>query len=406
MRAAYRPATMSRLLRIALVTLALLGLAATDAGAQAPPENGSSDWRQVSVGGAHSCGIRTSGRLYCWGSNFKGQVGIGVADVDGHPVPTEVSGGFTDWTTVSAGNTHTCAIRRPGRLYCFGEDLSGQLGNGAAATADQPAPVQVGTQTTWTSVSASSSHTCGRRSNGRIYCWGNDFGGVLGNGPASTADRHVPALVSGGFTDWRSVDAGISATACGVRVNGRLYCWGSDLRGQLGNGPGVSGSDVPVQVSGNARNWASVSAGSVHTCATRTNRRLYCWGVDNLGQLGNGPTSTADRHVPGLVPGGGSWTAVAAGDGHTCGRQATGRLYCWGWDKFGILGDDGTETNQPSPVEVSGGATDWTQFSIDTVNSCARTRTGRLYCWGYDSDGRLGDGDELENKDRPSEVFA
>ena len=396
---------MSRILRLAIVTLALLGLAATDAGAQTvAPENGSSDWRQVSVGGAHSCGIRTSGRLYCWGGNYKGQLGTGGTSIDPTPTPVEVVGGATDWTQVSAGNTHTCALRRTGRLYCWGEDTGGQLGNGPSG--DQSTPTEVsGALTTWTSVSAGSGHTCGRRTNGRLYCWGTDFHGALGDGPV-LGDRQVPTLVAGGFTDWRQVTAGLSATTCGLRTNGRLYCWGWDNRGQLGNGTGVTDSESPVQVSGNATNWATVTVGAVHTCATRTNRRLYCWGFDGNGQLGNGPTSTADRHVPGFVSGGGSWTAVAAGDGHTCGRQTTGRLYCWGWDQFGQLGDDGTNTNQHSPVEVAGGATDWTQFQVDTTNTCARTRTGRLYCWGFDGDGRLGDDPVLADEDRPSEVFA
>ncbi len=118
---------------------------------------GSSDWRMVSTGDNHTCGIRTSGRLFCWGSDDCGQAGNGAAAAP--TTPTEVDGGFTDWAAVSAGGFHTCARRATGRVYCWGRDTWGQLGDGGTA-ADVTAPVEVsGARTDWRSVEASFSHT-------------------------------------------------------------------------------------------------------------------------------------------------------------------------------------------------------------------------------------------------------
>ena len=235
---------------VLLAALAISGaapVAARTPGSGAP-EIGSSDWRQVSAGGDHTCGIRRSGRLFCWGSDNFGQLGNG-ATTGPRSTPAEVSGTATDWASVSAGARHTCAVKTTGRLYCWGDDNNDQLGNGAPA-----------------------------------------------------GDRPTPVEVSGAATKWASVSAGGGHT-CAVKTTHRLYCWGGDLNGQLGNGAAIGNRATPVQVAGTAANWASVSAGVRHTCALKTTRRLYCWGADNNGRLGNGNISD-DRPVPGQVAGG------------------------------------------------------------------------------------------------------
>src|SRR4029453_9734090 len=103
-------------------------------------EGGTADWRQVSAGASHSCGIRTSGRLYCWGNDTEGQLGDGGGNIH-RLVPKEVSGGGTDWASVSAGGAQTCALRTSGRLYCWGDDAFGELGDGGTNT-DRPTPTE------------------------------------------------------------------------------------------------------------------------------------------------------------------------------------------------------------------------------------------------------------------------
>ncbi len=365
-------------------------------------EAGSSDWRQVSAGGVHTCGIRRSGRLYCWGYDAVGQLGNGGANSDAS-TPVQVAGGGTNWASVSAGSVHTCARKTDGRLYCWGYDGNGRLGNGGA-NSDASTPVQVaGGASNWATVSAGDEHTCARKTNGRLFCWGKDVYGQLGNGGAN-ADRTTPAQVAGGATNWASVSAGFNHT-CARKTNGRLFCWGYDNNGQLGNGGANADRTTPAQVAGGATNWASVSAGGAHTCARKTNRRLFRWGWDGNGQLGDNAT-LGDRTTPAQVAGGATnWRTVDGGGAHTCGRKTNGRLYCWGSDLFGQLGDNAAIGDRATPVQVAGGATDWRIVDAGGGHTCARTSTGRLFCWGGDVNGQVGDNPTFASQPTPVEVY-
>ena len=149
---------------------------------------------------------------------------------------------------------------------------------------------------------------------------------------------------------------------------GTAYCWGGNYFGQLGDGTGGNGGDqsanrlVPVAVSG-GRTYTALAAGDAHTCGLATGGTAYCWGYNGNGQLGdgtsgNGGDQSADRLVPVAVSGGRTYTALVAGGEHTCGLATGGTAYCWGWNAYGQLGD-GTSGNGDSsadrlvPVAVS-----------------------------------------------------
>jgi alpha-tubulin suppressor-like RCC1 family protein len=370
--------------RAVAVALLVIGLAAAEpATAQPAPElSGSSDWRTVSAGNTFTCAIRTTGRLYCWGSNEHGQAG---SNPDTNPpTPTQVTGGGVDWTAVSTGEDHACGIRRPGRLYCWGKDDRGQVGDGAAdGGADQVAPVRIGTASDWKAVSAGTNHTCGRRGAGRLWCWGSDEHSQLGNG-VTDVDRPAPSAVAGGITDWRSFSAG-GAHTCAVRANRRAYCWGLDASGQIGDAGTATNRPTPRLVAGGATNWTSVSLGSSHTCGLQSTGQLYCWGWDQDGQLGNGGgVLDPDRDIPVPVIGGAVWSSFDAGFSNTCARRRTGRLFCWGTGALGQNGNGsgGASSQVYTPMETFGGATDWTMVSMGFTHACARITTSRLYCWG------------------------
>jgi alpha-tubulin suppressor-like RCC1 family protein len=389
---------------LALVALTEVGAVATPAEAAPQPELGTADWRMVSAGGRHTCGIRTTGRLYCWGLDNLGQLGNGGSNAN-EDTPTEVAGGFTDWTTVTAtSGGYACGRRATGRLYCWGGDTSGQLGDGGTNT-EQDVPTEVaGGFTNWTAVAAGDSTTCGRRATGRLYCWGNDFYGQLGNGGAN-AEQTTPVLVSGGATDWTAVTVG-GSHACGRRASGKIYCWGRDLYGQLGNGGANTDRGTPGLVAGAATNWTSVTAGGDHTCGRRANSRLYCWGRDLYGQLGNGGANT-DRGTPGLVAGAAAdWTAVDTGADHTCGRRANARLYCWGHDFYSQLGNGGADADRAVPTQIVIGAANWSAVDAGDRHTCGRRNTRRLYCWGSDDDSQLGDGGSDTDQAAPVQVEA
>ncbi len=393
---------MGRVGLVALLVLAVIGVPAPAAAQTDAAEVGTPDWRRVSAGGFHTCGIRTSGRLYCWGDDEFGQLGDDDALVN-QATPTEVAGAHRDWSAVSAGWFHTCAVRS-GRLYCWGSDVHGALGDGMPLPLE-PTPVEVvGNRTDWASVGAGGAHTCGRRTSGRLLCWGDDEFGQLGNG-MPLLERATPVEVAGGRTDWGAVSVG-GAHTCARRTTGRLFCWGDDEGGQLGDDAPLVDQASPVEVARARTDWSSVSAGHLHTCARRTSGRLFCWGRDDGGQLGDDPS--LGRHpTPVEVAGARTdWSTVSAGDRVTCARRTTGRLFCWGDDAHLDLGDGLPQAMQPVPVEVAGARSDWTAVDLGLEHACARRTSARVFCWGNDGHLELGNGLPADDQPAPVEVSA
>jgi alpha-tubulin suppressor-like RCC1 family protein len=342
---------------------------------------------------AHSCAVKTGGTLYCWGADGVGKLGNG-ADGD-QTSPDQESTSATDWAQVGAGQNHSCAVKTDGTLWCWGADWNGQLGNGADG--DQTSPDQESTSATdWAQVSAGQSHTCAVKTDGTLWCWGTDLFGVLGNG--ADGSQIDPDQESTSATDWAQVSASGSHT-CAVKTDGTLWCWGGDGSGQLGNG--ADGDQTsPDQESTSATDWAQVSAGSSHTCAVKTGGTLWCWGADWDGQLGNGADGSQtdpDQESTAAT----DWAQVSAGGSHTCAAKTAGTLWCWGRDSDGQLGNGATTGTQVSPSQESTTATDWAQVSTGDATTCAVKTGGTLWCWGRDFSGQLGAG--LPQGDSPIE---
>ena len=207
-------------------------------------------------------------------------------------------------------------------------------------------------------VSSGTFHSCGVTTDGRAYCWGGNDKGQLGDGTTfiNTA-RTTPSAVIGGLR-FRHVSVGYEHS-CGVTLDDRVFCWGLNFSGQLGNG--TQGSDhfsgaTPAEVVG-GRRFRQVRAGYSHTCAITRANVAYCWGDNLYGQLGDG-TTTGDgpfnsRATPVRVLGG--LHGPASGGGvHTCGVTQTDQVYCWGLNENGQLGV-GNTVNRTRPVPVSGG---------------------------------------------------
>jgi alpha-tubulin suppressor-like RCC1 family protein len=189
-------------------------------------------------------------------------------------------------------------------------------------------------------------HTCGLTSAGAAYCWGSNLSGQLGDG--STMGSVIPLAISGGLT-FSGLAAGRLHT-CGITSAGAAYCWGDNGTGQLGDGEGgpFMQSSIPVAVSG-ALSFSALAPGSLHTCGLTSAGAAYCWGANGSGQLGIG--STSNSSVPVAVSGGLDFSALASGSHHTCGVTSAG-VYCWGRNEFGQLGN-GTTENSTVPVAVS-----------------------------------------------------
>jgi alpha-tubulin suppressor-like RCC1 family protein len=247
-----------------------------------------------------------------------------------------------------------------------------------------------GSRTDWSaSFSVGAGHACARRTNGRLFCWGADGQGQLGNGDA-TGDRTAPVPVAGGATNWASVGAGGLHT-CGRRTGGRLFCWGDDDYGQLGSGNVTGDRAQPTEVVGARTNWTGpVAVGGYHTCARRTNNSDFCWGTDGFGQLGNGfPAGSSTTPIE-PVGSPDAFTQIVAAQNHTCGRTTTGRIYCAGNNSSSQLGNPAAGGPSGVFAQVVGNRTDWSSVSAGYAHTCALSRDHRAWCWGENGAGQLG----------------
>jgi alpha-tubulin suppressor-like RCC1 family protein len=298
---------------------------------------------------------------------------------------------------LSAGGFHACARISDGTLWCWGYNAGGQLGDGTFT--DKRAPWQVmAAGNTTVEVATGYDHTCVRKSDGTLWCWGLNTGGELGSGPS--ANQNLPVQVTALGTSVAGVSAGDEHT-CARKGDGTAWCWGVNGNGQLGAGNNLNAS-TPVQVTGGG-SYAEISAGGYHTCGRKTDGTLWCWGRNNVGQLGDG--STTDKNAPVQVTALGSSVAeVSAGEDNTCARKTDGTLWCWGWNKYGNLGD-GTTDDSSTPVWVETLGTQVVEVSTGSDFACARKADFSLWCWGFAGDGQLGNGVNII-KVIPTEVTA
>ncbi|HEX2218513.1 MAG TPA: hypothetical protein VHG35_06885 [Gemmatimonadales bacterium] len=347
-------------------------------------------FRQVSTGDGHSCGIDTDNRVYCWGGNGFGQVGDGTNTSRLRPVLVATTLRFRQ---LDASEFGTCAITTDDRLFCWGS-VGGSLPGSTQ-------PQAVSGSRRFRTVSASLEHVCAvGRDDGRAYCWGDNRWGQLGDG--TTTSRATLAPVTGSRR-FRQLATGERHT-CGLTTGDVIFCWGANQWGQLGfEGPRFDLTLVPTQIAG-TRRYASLTAGRFHTCAVTKASKAFCWGDGRSGQIGDGKNFL--RFTPRRVAGGLTFDRLTAGYQHTCGETTNNRAYCWGEDFYGALGD-GSVNSTPTdgslvPTAVVGGL-DFAQLSAGRHFTCGKTTADVGYCWGYNAGGQLGDG-TTTNRSRPTPI--
>jgi hypothetical protein len=386
-------------------------------------------WIDVSGGGAFTCGVSLQNRAYCWGSGALGELGNGGSRA-AYSSPQPVAGGL-EFTAIDAGWDHACARSTDGLVYCWGFNNAGELGTGNALS--QFVPTRVALGRAFDQVTAGNGLSCGTLDAVQrgapderkwAVCWGGNTHGQAGANLTDDQllfpdpDRKVGTLVGdpeGGeaFTGlfFSSVSAG-GTFACGIASLGTgssAWCWGDNGKGQLGGGGTVeaAGAAYATSVAGPALSSVVTSLESTgtgeadageraHACGLTAAGSAWCWGSNDGGQLGAGTVSPVET-APVATAGGRAFIQLSLGEGHSCGLDAAGAVYCWGRNDFGQVGNGQTSSAVSEPVAISSEKR-FAKVSAGAFHTCALTVPedgGALYCWGRNDRAFGGEGGQL-----------
>ena len=368
---------------------------------------------QVSSDYYHSSALTASGRIFTWGEGDYGRLGNG-ASTD-KSTPTEITNRFSltegdKIIQVSLGGSHSSALTASGRLFTWGNNSLGQLGDGTNNNSLTPIEITnrfiLAEGDKIIQVSLGYSHSAALTASGRLFTWGYNSYYQLGNG--SFNDRTLPTEITNRFSLTEGdkiiqVSLGYSHSAA-LTASGRLFTWGYNFVGELGNGT-TTYKSTPTEITGQFNlseedKIIQVSLGGSHSSALTASGRIFTWGEGDYGRLGNG--ASTDKYTPTEITNRFSLTEgdkiiqVSLGGSHSSALTASGRLFTWGNNSLGQLGV-GTTTNSFTPTEITNrfSLTEGDkiiQVSLGWEHSLAITSDGRFYTWGDNVFGQLGDG--------------
>jgi len=370
------------------------------------------DWYQVSLSAGHSASIKTDGTLWLWGFGNNGRLGTNNTTNRSSPVQTVSAG--TNWKQVSLGYAHSGAIKTDGTLWLWGDQGAGKLGDNT--TISRSSPVQtISTGNNWKQLSLGGTHSAAIKTDGTLWLWGCAAEGQLGNfdnGPGAARSSPVQTVSTG--TNWKQVSLGSGQTAEGnqfsaaVKTDGTLWLWGNNDRGQLGDNT-INQTPSPIQTISTGTNWKQVSAGDCHSAAVKTDGTLWLWGGNATAELGDNTRTNRSSPVQ-TVSTGANWKQVASGISSSMSTKVDGTLWMWGENLCGKLGDN-TTTNRSSPVQTVSTGTNWTEecawyeFSGGNCHSAAIKSDGTLWLWGYGTSGQLGN-NLITNRSSPVQTVS
>ncbi|MDP1884342.1 MAG: hypothetical protein Q8L10_03145 [Candidatus Moranbacteria bacterium] len=383
------------------------------------------DINQIIAGNYNTCALDNNGLAYCWGYNNYGQVGDGTTDDTFFPVQIVGENGVGNLTEVSrlaAGSFHTCAVKTDGSLYCWGHSGYGESGDYSSHTELLPVAVVgvggTGVLSGMSRIVSGGNTSCASSNDGAAYCWGANLTGQLGNGTNIPSSAPVQVKGVGGVGTLSNVaQIGVGAAyACALKNDGTVYCWGYNNYGQLGNDSNIS-ENTPVQVLGVGgvgvlSDVSNIAVSYHHTCALKNDSTVFCWGYNGYGGLGNNsnvnsstPVQVSDIGGSGLLSG---ISQVSSEYYHTCALKNDNTVVCWGRNNHGQLGDN-TLIDKWYPIQVldTDGINNLSSVSQTEAGNhftCVLKTDGTVYCWGWNADGQLGD-NTLVQKSLPVQVL-
>jgi len=351
------------------------------------PSNGDAPLGRVTavlMSAPNACAVFEDGSMRCWGSNAYGQLGNGSFADGRYPEQTL---GVPPVLQVGVGVHHMCALTMEGCVWCWGDNSEGSIGASELFGSLTPVPVdglgKVTDLATWGDANVA------LRQDGKVFWWGTrGFAGYSAT-PELWFDSAKGAL-------YRSVGIG-AQFACGLRIDGKVECWGDNRYGQLGTGDEVNRSD-PTAIA-ELDDVIQIALGGWSACAVRTDKSLWCWGLNEAGQLGDG--TTQDRSAPQQVALE-DVEEVTVFTNHTCARTTSGHVWCWGDNRFkqignGAMGDLIMQTWEIGSIE------DARAIAAGSSATCAVRGDHDIWCWGYNKAGELGDG-TYTNSSTPVQV--
>ena len=334
-----------------------------------------STWSTISVGYKHVLATKKDGTLWAWGPNGVGQLGVNDNVTRSSPVQV---GSLTNWRVVSATavsqDAVSLAVKTDGTLWVWGEPIS-ISGISNSNSTNKSSPVQLGSDTNWSSVFSGPYSTFALKTNGTLWAWGDNSAGQLGTN--NTIARSSPVQV-GADTDWISI-GGNTQNVLAIKTNGTLWSWGDNTFGTLGDNTTISRSS-PVQV-GSLTTWARISktqsTGSDTNFLIKTDGTLWVCGDSRHGQTGLNSISI-ERSSPTQIGSDTNWSIVNAGYSSVVGVKSDGTLWSWGSNSGGILGLSNI-IPRSSPTQIGSG-TNWVNVlpaspARDVVGAIAGTTT-------------------------------
>ena len=361
---------------------------------------------EVSTYGNHSCGITSSGKVFCWGDNSNGQLGDSTFINKASPTEVDSSNLATNemFTSVTVGKNHSCGLTNLYKAFCWGSGSVGQLGTGSILP-NQDIPMSVDSSSfspseVFTKLASGNLFSCGLTNLSNIYCWGEGALYRLGNGSSTTKPKPEKVTLSNLAAGEKFIDFDSDTHSCAVTNYSNVFCWGNNTFGQIGDGTTIN-RDIPYQIdssnlSGNEK-FKSVSVGEEHSCGVTNQSRVYCWGKNSNGEIGD--DSTINRSIPESI----DMSNLAAnehlfkvflGGNHSCAISSLGSTYCWGLNSsYQVF--SGTQLDQTKPIAVETvNLIDETYISLTLgeLHTCGLTSSGNTYCRGDNSANQLGSG--------------
>jgi len=342
--------------------------------------HGQGCWTAISAGRTHTVAIKEDGTIWSWGSNARGQLGDGTTT--NHITPAQI-GTDANWSKIACGDYHTIAVKTDGTLWVWGDNGIGQL---SGVEGNILSPMQIGTDSNWAEVTTGRQHCTALKTDGTLWAWGFGLNGAIGDG--ALENRPEPVQI-GTATNWSKIYSGYYHTL-GIRTDGSLWAWGWNATGELGDGT-TDDKLSPIQV-GTDTDWVDISAGNAHSVALKSDGTLWGWGFNILGQLGNG--NTDDVWIPTQSGTATNWEKVVSGLGHTIGLKTDGTIWTCGLNNTGQLGngtvDPNAEVPFPNMTQV-GTDNDWQYISVGS-HFVHCLKDGQIWSWGSNTSGQFGNG--------------